>query len=69
LAVFSVSIQNDHQIHHRGLNRLQPLLPQSKDRTTVPFFPPAECAADDEDKYQAVTEDIDGAQLDGVEIQ
>jgi hypothetical protein len=69
LAVSSISIQNDHQIHHRGLNRLQPFLPQSKDRTTIPLFPPTECATDDEDKYKALTEDVEGAQLDGVEIQ
>ena len=52
--------QDDHQIPHRGINSLQPLLPQSEDRTTLPLLPPAERAPVHEDRYEAVTAGVEG---------
>lgn len=45
----SIQIQNDHQIHHRGFDCLQPILSQSENRQTIPLLPSIECATDYED--------------------
>jgi len=64
-----VSIHDDHQIHHRGVNSLQPFPPQSEDRKTVSLLPPAECAADYEDRHQVITKGIEGFKFHKIEIQ
>ncbi len=43
------SIQDDYQVHHRGISDLQPFPPPSKDRSSVSLLPSTECTADHED--------------------
>jgi hypothetical protein len=63
------SVHDDHQIHHRGINGLQPIPPQSEDRTTISLLPPTQCAADYENRYEVITKGIEGSEFHTIEIQ
>jgi hypothetical protein len=65
----STSIQDDYQIHHRGINSLQPIPPQSEDRSSIPLLPPTECAADYENQREVITKVVEGSKFHTIEIQ
>lgn len=63
------SLQDDHQVHHRGIHDLQSVPTQSEDRTSIPLLPSTECTADYENRHQVITKNIAGSKFYTVEIQ
>ena len=54
--------QDDNPIHHRGVSRLQSVLPTIKDRAIIPILPPSKRAADrNESHHKAITSSVERA--------